>query len=361
MPEPGGELLTNAASGIVGSHQIILQSLDSWRSYKHADGTNEDLFFGSERFTGTEPKWEQVPIIFGKRHPKTPYSKDPEKALQEAEGQVVGNLSEVVIPQTGTKTVRATTNFTDSKVEKLHELGKLAISSGFLSGSSDGHLTGCSGGLVEPDHVLVFVPDKQHRPQDGAALFLNSTMPDETPGEDKALISKLVEVLRSLTGKTNDPTVQQSDSMEVYGINDPGSTPSMYYRKNFTLMQNMEERVSTLEKELGTAKTELSAKDELIKNMTAELDGFKQAEEQRKAAELENKWSLVKNSIAPGLTATAELETAARSEWQADPTSFLIKNAVGKAPETKPDGIQFVKNASSDEDAEYLKFLRGEV
>ena len=362
MPEPGtGELITNAAPGIVGSHDIILQSLDSWRPYKSGDGCVEDLFFGVDNFKGTETAWEAVPIIYGKRHPETPYQMNPAKALEEAEGKIVGNLSDVNITDKGNPLLRAKTNFTDSKVEKLSTGGKLALSSGFVSGRVDGKLTG----PVTPDHVLVFEADKSHRPQDMAALFLNSTgggnLPDEQTTEKSAIIQKLVDILKALTGKDGDPRVETSDSMEVWGINDSNGNPSLNYRQTITLMQNMEERVSALEKDLNTAKAEITSKDDLIKNMTAELDTFKQAEEQRKAAELENKWTLVKNSIAPGLTATAELETAAKAEWQADATAFLIKNAVGKAPETKPEGVQFVKNASSDEDAEYLKFLRGDV
>lgn len=364
MPEPGGELFINAASSIVGSHDIILQSLDSWRGYKHADGSTEDLFFGSDRFIGTEQKWQTVPIIFGKRHPTTPYSVNPEAALKEAGGKIVGNLSDVLIPDSGTKTLRAKTNFTDPTVESLHNSGGLALSSGFLSGVSDGKLTGYTGGIVEPDHVLVFIPDKEHRPQDGAALFLNATMPDEPAGEDKALITKLKEVLRALTGGTNDPTVSQNDSVEVYGVNDPSQKATMYYRKNFTLMQNMEEKLTNSELKITELEKTVSDQAELIKNMTAELDGFRKADDARKAADLDAKWSLVKNSTSPGLYATPELEKVHRDEWTNDPTAYLLKNAItAKHEETSPDGVKFVKNGTSQatEDAEYLKFIHGDV
>lgn len=103
---------------------------------------------------------------------------------------------------------------------------------------------------------------------------------------------------------------------------------------------------------------------ELIKNMAETIDGYKKAEEERAKIELENKWNLVKNSIAPGITATPELEAIARTEWETDPTMFLIKNAVAKQPETARDGVEFIKNSSgnslAEADAEYLKFLNGD-
>lgn len=339
MPEPGtGELITNAAPGIVGSHDIILQSLDSWRPYKKPDGTYEDRFYGSDVFQDTEAVWDTVPIIYGKVHPSTPFSVDPEKSLQESEGVIGGGVRESTITKTGSPLLRAKSYFTIPKMEQLAKEGKLAFSSGFISGLKDGKLTGVNGRVI-PDHILAFEHSRTNRPQDGAALILNSmggTMPDEDNFK-KTLSDFLAELKALLVPAKMEPAIAAMP--EPQGSMVPNMT---------------ETKIAELEKSI-------TEKDELIKNMTAELDGFKQAEEQRKAAELENKWSLVKNSIAPGLTATAELETAARSEWQADPTSFLIKNAVGKAPETKPDGIQFVKNSSSDEDAEYLKFLRGEV
>lgn len=339
MPEPGtGELITNAAPGIVGSHDIILQSLDSWRPYLKPDGTYETVFYGSDVFEGTENQWQTVPVILGQRHPDTPYSANPVKALEEAGGVVVGNLADVSITKTGTPAMRSTLVLNDKTAESEIKSRKMALSSGFLSRKEDGKLTGISGKVV-PDHVLLFRHDKDRRPQDQGCLILNSTEEGTMP-EDESIKKVLSDFLAELK------------SLIVPAKADP-VMPVVPETKGLVL--NMTEtKIAELEKTV-------SDQAELIKNMTAELDGFKQAEEQRKAAELENKWSLVKNSIAPGLTATAELETAARSEWQADPTSFLIKNAVGKAPETKPDGIQFVKNASSDEDAEYLKFLRGEV
>lgn len=343
MPEPGtGELITNAAPGIVGSHDIILQSLDSWRPYLKPDGTYETVFYGSDVFQGTENQWQTVPVILGKRHPDTPYSANPVKALEEADGIVVGNLADVNITKTGTPAMRSTLVLNDKVAESEIQSRKMALSSGFLSRKEDGKLTGISGKVI-PDHVLLFRHDKDRRPQDQGSMFLNSTEEGTMPEDEsiKKVLSDFLAELKSLIvpAKAADPVM-----------------PVMPEPKG--LVMNMTEtKIAELEKTVFD-------QAELIKNMTAELDTFKQAEEQRKAAELENKWALVKNSIAPGLTATAELETAAKAEWQADATAFLIKNAVGKAPETTKEGPEFVKNASgnsqAESDAEYMKFLNGD-
>lgn len=340
MPEPGtGELITNAAPGIVGSHDVILQSLDSWRPYVRDDGKTDSLYYPSDKFRGTETAWETVPVILGKRHPKTPFSVDPAKALEEAEGAVVGNLSQVYITNSGTPLLRSKLNLSDNSAESLLKSRKMALSSGFVTGINDGYVTGMNGGTVIPDHVLAFEQTRTKRPQDGAALILNGIGGEMPENEDsiKKVLSEFLADLKSLLVPAKTEPVM----------------PAMPEPKG--MVSNMTEtKIAELEKTV-------TDQAELIKNMTAELDGFKQAESERKAADLEAKWSLVKNSTSPGLYATPELETTNRKEWETDPTAYLIKNAVNsKQEETKPEGVQFVKNGTSDDaDAEYLQFLRG--
>ena len=330
MPESGDALFTNAASSAVGSHDIILNRLDSWRPYKNGDGTVDTLFYGSEVFEGTETDWEKVPVILGKRHPTTPYMQNPAKALEEAEGVIVGNLSNVEITQAGDRTLRSRLNLTDSSAEEFIKTRKIAVSSGFVSGRRDGKLTGVSG-KVAPDHVLLFWHNRDARPQDAAAMFLNSTEEGNMP-EDESIRKVLSEFLAELKSiiipaKADTPMM-------------PEKPDSMNMVSNMT-----ETKIAELEK----ANAEQA---ELIKNMTAEIDAFKAADAERAKEALEKKWKLVKNSIAPGLTTTPELEAAARKEWETDPTEFLIKNSVQKQQETQPEGVEFMKNSTEMDDAE---------
>jgi len=341
MPEPGSDtLITNAAPGVVGSHDVIINSLDTWRPYLNGDGSTDTLFYGSEVFTGTEKAWETIPVILGKRHPSTPYQHNPVKALEEAEGVVVGTLKDVYITETGSPALKSKLNLTDNQAEDLIKTRKMSMSSGFLSGrGADGKLTGINGKVV-PDHLLLFGHDRNNRPQDAACMFLNSTEKGTMPDNEsiKSVLSEFLVELKSL-------------------IVPARADPVMPVKPEQGMVTNMNEnKIAELEK---TAADQA----ELVKNMTAELDAFKKAEDTRLKAEKDQEWNLVKNSIAPGITATAELETAARSEWETNPTKFLLKNSTVKAEEKPAEGVKFVTNGTSNQaeaDAEYLKFINSE-
>lgn len=342
MPEPGNDaLFTNAASAAVGTHDIILQSLDSWRDYKHVDGSVESLFYGSDVFKGTEQEWETVPVILGEKHPSTPYAVNPAKALEESKGKIIGNLSGVHITETGSPLLRSKLHLTDGDAETLLKSRRIALSSGFLSGKTDGKLTGVSG-KVKPDHVLAFVQNRNNRPQDGAALILNSV--EVNMPEDESIKKVLTDFLTELK------------SLIVPAKNEP-VMPAMPESKGIMVNNMTEEKIAALEKVV-------TEKDELIKNMAAKIEAFEKADEERAKQKVEDAWQMVKNSIAPGLVASPELESKARSEWETDATAFLLKNATSKAPETTKEGAEFVKNSTgnsqAEADAEYLKFLNGD-
>jgi hypothetical protein len=341
MPEPGADaLFTNAASAAVGTHDIILQSLDSWRDYKHPDGTVESLFYGSDVFKGTESEWESVPVILGERHPTTPYKQNPAKALEEAGGKVIGNLSGVHITESGSPLLRSNLHITDDDAETLLKSRKIALSSGFLSGKQDGKLTGVSGKVL-PDHVLAFVQNRNNRPQDGAALILNSMEENMTDDESiKKVLSDFLSELKSLiVPAKNEPVM-----------------PAMPEPKGNIMVSNMTDEINEL-------KSVIEEQKSMIANMSAEIDAFKKADEERAKQAIEDEWTLVKNSIAPGLYSTPEIEAKSRAEWEVSPSKFILNNST-KAEETTKDGVPFVTNATgnsqAESDAEYLKFLNGD-
>jgi len=337
MPEPGADaLFTNAASAAVGTHDIILQSLDSWRDYKHPDGTVESLFYGSDVFKGTEPEWETVPVILGERHPTTPYKQNPAKALEEASGKVIGNLSGVHITESGSPLLRSNLHITDNDAESLLKSRKIALSSGFLSGKQDGKLTGVSGKVL-PDHVLAFEHTRVNRPQDGAALILNGI--GGTMSEDESIKKVLTEFLSELK------------SLIVPAKTEPGM-PAVPESKGVM--------VSNMTDEINEMKAVIEEQKAMIANMSAEIDAFKKADEERAKKAIEDKWTLVKNSIPPGLYSTPDLESTARKEWETDPTAFFLKNNSSKKEETTKDGVEYVTNSTDnvdDSEKAYLELL----
>ena len=341
MPESGYALFTNAASAVAGTHDIILNRLDSWRPYKNGDGTVDNLFYGSDVFEGTERDWESVPVILGKRHPSTPYMQNPAKALEESEGVIVGNLSEVEITTNGTPVLRSKLHLTEDKAESLLKTRKMALSTGFISGKREGKLTGING-KIAPDHVLLFWHNRNNAPQDMASMFLNSTEEGTMPEDEsiKKVLSEFLAELKSLIvpAKADVPMMPEKPEPKI-------------------MVSNMSEtKIAELEKVNGE-------QAELIKNMTAKIEAFEKADEERAKQKIEDDWKLVKNSIAPGLTATPEAEALARKEWETNTTAFFLKNNTTKPAETTKEGTEFVKNASgnsqAESDAEYLKFLNG--
>lgn len=175
------------------SHEVILQTLDQWRTIRKQDGSAAPAYFGESNFAGTEEEWNGVPVIFtNKRHPSVPFSKDPAKALKSCNGRIVGTFKEATLDKTGTTKFRGIVDYSDEDVEKLHGEGKLALSSGFYSKyDKSGKLVG----KVIPDHIIVFQPTESFRPQDMGAMFLNATPRGDLRGLFEGFVSAFRDAL----------------------------------------------------------------------------------------------------------------------------------------------------------------------
>lgn len=184
MPQSGAQTLLTAPGAtaslyrlglgepIAPGHETILNTLNKWKAY--ADG---QTYLAVENFLGTEPLWDQVPLIFAQDHPDCDLvSEDLAKALASVTdykgrpGSIPGYLSGTAVETSGQPRITLTTTFTDPEVQALYEAGVLSLSHGMYADEDEaGHLVG----KVRPNHVLVFVQDQTNQPVDQGAMFLS--------------------------------------------------------------------------------------------------------------------------------------------------------------------------------------------
>ena len=136
----------------------------------HQTETEEQYFYATDNFEGTEAQWDVSPLIFAQTHPNPSLvKKDINAALKSVktidgqDGYICGSVveSKVIIP--GQPRLSANIVFDDPKLETMYNEGKLALSSAFFCPNNpDGRLNG----KVEPNHVLVFVQDDSNQPRD---------------------------------------------------------------------------------------------------------------------------------------------------------------------------------------------------
>ena len=136
----------------------------------HQTETEEQYFYATDNFEGTEAQWDVSPLIFAQTHPNPSLvKKDINAALKSVktidgqDGYICGAVveSKVIIP--GQPRLSANIVFDDPKLETMYNEGKLALSSAFFCPNEpDGRLNG----KVEPNHVLVFVQDDNNQPRD---------------------------------------------------------------------------------------------------------------------------------------------------------------------------------------------------
>lgn len=329
--EPTYQLYANASEIKSAHHDVILQSLDTWRDYTDQDGTKKKLFFGVENFEGTEPAWQGLPLIYSdKSHPQVAYTINPDGALNTSDGKIVGSFSDPAIVLNGSPRFTGVFSFSDPEVQKLHETGELQFSSGFLSNiGDDGKLTG----KVTPDHILIFKKSKDGlQPQDGGAMFLNATRPEMEDTEIKGLFSKILEALTAIS-----PTKGEKPITNATG-------PDM--------TEELNSKISVLNARVETLTSTIQEKDAAIASLTDEVTAFKT--EQTKAAELKQEadWQNIKTTmLAPGLIANPELEKEQRDLWMQDKDAFYC-NAVSNRPAPKGKEGNLIANAGTNPDAE---------
>jgi len=331
------QLYSNAVPGQTG-HDVILNSLDTWRDHNDGSGNVRKLWFGTENFAGTESDWSGTRLIYGARHPKTPYTVNSATALLESDGRDVGSFVDPELITVGSPRFGGKFTFTDPEVQALHDSGELQFSSGFISDITD---DGKLSGKVTPDHILVFKKTKDGlQPQDKATLFLNAVDKNMTEHPEIAgLFTQILEAIKSLS-----PAKREKEPV-MNAIDGPNMT------EDFT------QKIAVLNATIEANTASITERDATIADLTTQLEGFKTAQEQAANAAQEAAWQTIKTDIlAPGLTATPELEAEQKDKWMKDKDGFYcnaISAAATRPPAKGKAGEMFANATGVNEDAEY--------
>ena len=294
------------------THEAILQGLNQWLPTPHEWVKGGKTYLGVRNFTGTEPAWDQVPLIYVPGAPKHPSNRGLRENL-EAEvarvgGRLAGRMAGTTLHQAGTPRLSSLLVFSDPEVQQLHAEGNLGLSTGFDSFTfPSGHLAG----TVEPSHVLLF--DLRHGtpPNDPRTMFLNLGDPDMADdAETRGLLTRILSILERPAAA---PPAAHTNTA-------PADTARLIEQANL-------EKAKT-EKELADAK--------------AKLEEYQNLEKKRQAEEADGLWLEVKNALPKGETHKPEDEAKLRQEWEANPTKFalrLVSANLNRAPEKPAQGI----------------------
>jgi hypothetical protein len=337
-------LFCNAVAADATSHDVVLQTLNQWRDMQRPDGKKAPAYFGEENFTGTEPGWEGVPIIFTEvGHPKVPFAKDPVKALETCKGRIVGAFRNASIDKSGTAKFTGRVEYSDPDVDKLHKEGKLALSSGFYSSfDSVGRLTG----KVLPDHIIIFKPTPSLRPQDMGAMFLNAA--EESKPDIRAVLEGFIDTLKQLLGSSGSAQTPVMNA-SIAGA-DGGETMT-----DDNTTTKLTAAIGERDTEIAALKEKQAIYEKSLEDYKSRIAGYEQVETERKKTEVDATWETIKKTaLLPGQIHKPEDEAKLREQWEKDPNTFFL-NAVGnrqRVPETGQEGSQFVGNASTDTEKE---------
>lgn len=314
-----------------GTHDVILQALDRWLTY-NINGNSTRLYYTPETFKGTEPAWDNTPVIYSPsgRHPDMElFTRNPTRALEEIDGRPAGSVGGTkVILAPGQPRITARVKFTDPEVEELYNAGKLALSTAFFSKyDSNGHLVP----PITPNHILVFNPDTA-QPRDQASMFLNSQEGNATTNEsklDKVFNDFKAGILGIFNPGTGLPNNQPKNQTKEPDMNNDDTEQKL---------QLANTALQTKDQELTAAKARITDLETQLTNSKAELDKFRQAESDRT-------WAGLKNSIIPpGLVKTEEAERELRALYNTDKDGFYAKIMAVKQPSGAQQGSQFTNS-----------------
>ena len=122
------------------------------------------------------------------------------------------------------------------------------------------------------------------------------------------------------------------------------------------MTEDFSNKIAVLNATVEPQTAALTEKDATIADLTGKVQAFEAEKAQAAAAAQEAAWQNIKtNVLAPGLTATPELEAEQKAAWQADKDGFYC-NAIAAAssrPQPKgKSGEMFANAAGKSEDAE---------
>lgn len=324
---------------VTPGHETVLQGLNQWVPTDLPWIPGKKAYYSVSAFEGTEPEWDNVPLIFTTdKRPKHPSDKalreNAAAELARVNGRIAGKLSGSQVHTSGTPRLSSRIQFSDPEVQEYYNLGKLAHSTGFSAASLEtGHIVG----RVKPSHVLLFVRGEHAEPNDPKAMFLN------TKPEHSGIWSEIHNSLKSLVSlfeKAGQP-------VEMNNLQAPED-------KKMTPDPELTKQLEFANLKLQEKDSALAAKDKEITDLKARVTEFenlkKSIEDEKKNA----RWAEMKNCLPKGLTHLEDEEKKLRTEFESDPGAFAIRMLQHGNTRAQPkgkDGAEFVntKQVATDE------------
>lgn len=334
-------------------HDAILQTLN-----REIGG----YCFPVEPFNNSISEWDGIPVVFADDHPDMKlFSENPTKALEDINGEIVGQVSKPYIATEGHPRLMAGITNTNTGVAQLISEGKASLSTGFM-GVADKESKILN---VVPNHVLLFREDSQNMPKDHGAFILNK--------ENYIGFTNRGEILadETITDKIKQPIIDLYNAVMGSGTPpDPGADHSHNSDATTTEeVENMEEveklhaDLAVANKEIGdvTSNLEIANKEaETHKAIITDLETKVKAFEQKEADSLKSKrdeqWTEIKNKLPPGLTHKDDDAKALRVEWDTDPYTFSTKYVgLTNKDATGESGAEFTQTDPNTAEAADLK------
>ena len=286
--------------------------------------------------------WEGIPIIYAQEHPDmTLLIKDPEKALENVKGRIIGKIKNPRIETEGQPRMEATYIWDDKEVEELFSMGTIATSTGsFCESIEDPKLpkgTKRLTGTQIPNHLLVFKRDEQNLPKDKGTYILNkeeinladqienkgATMSKENASELRGILDKLQSLFKRMAGTPEEEEHKETAPESKKIIED-----TKMKEENEALRKEVEEKNKSL--------TELQAR---VDDQAKTIETFKKEKEEHKQKEMEKAWEEVKSKLPPGLIHKEEQEKELKALYLDKPHEFIAKVSIIKPQkENDPEG-----------------------
>lgn len=354
----GWMLLGKAAASKRTFENCTLQTLNRWIP---SEADPNGRYFELSAFEASVQDWDGVPLVFADAHPDPElFDRDPEAALAQVNGRIVGSTYDPRIEIEGHPRLMAGLNIDDEECIALWEAGKLSLSTAFwMESGMDRHLTV----VRQPNHVLVFREDAVNRPRDLGVLIANKVEivanadPNAILAGIVASLTKLLETVKAAVGgaggdqgtqpapEGENPFAQQTANTEV--TEDMGEIESLRAK-----VAELEASANTALKTAETLTAENTAQvatlTARINELEAENAALKNKVEAAENAEHEKLFADLVAKIEPGLTHTEEQRNALRAEFDANPGATVLKYAgalLNKEPAPSGQtGSEFVAN-----------------
>lgn len=359
-PASGGESGEEKEKQHKDVSDVIIQTLDRKIGEHYLD---------KESFIPTAGDWAKVPLIFAKEHPDhNLVLTDLDAALKAVKGRIAGEVLEPRVEVTGHPRLMGKYAIHDEEALRLKAQGKLSHSTGFAVVLKDGK----TKGPVEPNHIILFEETDRDLPKDKGTFILNKGI-KTADGETVTTLEKVKTLLTDAGGAIGNvldsfsavaccASHQCDPAMVIHTGTTTGTATGGYYppapagpvsddpaktpvknpaQEDNPMTDEIEKKLEVVNKELDTAKVELSKRDAQIKELEATILKFKSEQKDRE-------WQAMKANLPPGMVHKPDDEAALRKEFEEQPVAFAMK-VIQHKPADLPKAEGSAVTASPDE------------